>query len=562
MNDQQRAAFEAWQANQNPKVYPAERQAFEAGWQAALQSPEVEALRKDSQRLSAIESDEGADIIRLSSDEWEVSGYAKDLYGTGRTLREAIDNAIKEAEMTRQCPSCGGFCGSKKCERENIMSKNHQEIDTSSERVDEIKLPPLPYPIAYAIAASNTGLWVKAILAVDAEYAGVDLMDQKYVGRLITTEQAEVYARAAIEAVKPHIIAEFLDRTGQWVTNKATHDKAISDAIEADRQARGEPVAWFVDWPDEPELGHYFSEGPVDGARSLALVFQNVGLPPQQQASEPVFTLKVSGPLKEWTPTHAAFDIPDGEHKLYLSPQPQQIPEGYKAVPVEPEACEPVKGVIERLAINRYRPVPAGVFSYKVVAGNGSRSLFSGTKDECKIVAAKLTEAFLDGAHVAQQPAEPVNVPSNAEVLKIAIDSGLASRDGMGDVVCAWREDADISKYLVENARALLAKYSKLPAPQPQQISDEWKQAIDYELVTFGTTADSYSSPKEAINVLIDCNVSLATDPKVNGGYMLLPIEPTDKMLGAALRHIDGMASMPSAYKAMLEAAPEVKGKS
>ena len=44
-------------------------------------------------------------------------------------------------------------------------------------------------------------------------------------------------------------------------------------------------------------------------------------------------------------------------------------------------------------------------------------------------------------------------------------------------------------------------------------------------------------------------------------GYKLVPIEPTDRMLGAALRHIDGMASMPSAYKAMLEAAPEVKGK-
>lgn len=66
--------------------------------------------------------------------------------------------------------------------------------------IHDIKLPPLPYPIAYAIAASNTGLWVKAILTVDAGYAGVCLMDQKYVGRLITTEQAEAYARAAIEA--------------------------------------------------------------------------------------------------------------------------------------------------------------------------------------------------------------------------------------------------------------------------------------------------------------------------------------------------------------------------
>ena len=56
---------------------------------------------------------------------------------------------------------------------------------------------------------------------------------------------------------------------------------------------------------------------------------------------------------------------------------------------------------IERMAVNRYRPVPAGVLAYKVVGGDGDRSLFSGTKDECQIVARKLTEAFLDGAHVA-----------------------------------------------------------------------------------------------------------------------------------------------------------------
>lgn len=58
--------------------------------------------------------------------------------------------------------------------------------------------------------------------------------------------------------------------------------------------------------------------------------------------------------------------------------------------------------------------------------------------------------------------------------------------------------------------------------------NDLWKQAIDHELVTFGSTADSYLSPKEAIEALIDWNISLATDPKVNGGHKLVPIEPTE----------------------------------
>ena len=32
-----------------------------------------------------------------------------------------------------------------------------------------------------------------------------------------------------------------------------------------------EPVAWMIDWPDEPELGHYFAEDPTDTGRSQPL---------------------------------------------------------------------------------------------------------------------------------------------------------------------------------------------------------------------------------------------------------------------------------------------------
>lgn len=70
------------------------------------------------------------------------------------------------------------------------------------------------------------------------------------------------------------------------------------------------------------------------------------------------------------------------------------------SAPVAGEAQEH----IEQMAVNRYRPVPDGKFSYKVVAGDGTRSLYTGTKDSCLRVAAKLTEAFLDGAFVAAAP--------------------------------------------------------------------------------------------------------------------------------------------------------------
>ncbi|WP_054487587.1 hypothetical protein [Achromobacter sp. 2789STDY5608621] len=89
-----------------------------------------------------------------------------------------------------------------------------------------------------------------------------------------------------------------------------------------------------------------------------------------------------------------------------------------------PLASAPVAGEarehIEQRAVNRYRPVPDGKLSYKVVAGDGTRSLYTGTKDSCLRVAAKLTEAFLDGAFVASdaapqasaEPAQPCSCPS------------------------------------------------------------------------------------------------------------------------------------------------------
>lgn len=75
-----------------------------------------------------------------------------------------------------------------------------------------------------------------------------------------------------------------------------------------------------------------------------------------------------------------------------------------KGWPVTPLYAAPVASApvdLDALAVNRYRQVPDGLLAYKVVAGDGTRSLFSGTMNECNVVARKLTEAFLDGAHVA-----------------------------------------------------------------------------------------------------------------------------------------------------------------
>ena len=41
-------------------------------------------------------------------------------------------------------------------------------------------------------------------------------------------------------------------------------------------------------------------------------------------AGEAVYTLRVRGAIQAWTPTAAAFSIPDGEHQLFLSPAAPQ----------------------------------------------------------------------------------------------------------------------------------------------------------------------------------------------------------------------------------------------
>lgn len=63
--------------------------------QAVLQSDEVQDIKKDRSFIDWIDENFGVDIVCLDSGEWEVSGI--DIYGSGSTLRDAIDAAIRSA---------------------------------------------------------------------------------------------------------------------------------------------------------------------------------------------------------------------------------------------------------------------------------------------------------------------------------------------------------------------------------------------------------------------------------------------------------------------------------
>ena len=58
-----RAAFSAWVEAQNPKIYPAEWQAFQAGWQAALAAqPSGQEEAEDAERYRWLRSFNSGDV--------------------------------------------------------------------------------------------------------------------------------------------------------------------------------------------------------------------------------------------------------------------------------------------------------------------------------------------------------------------------------------------------------------------------------------------------------------------------------------------------------------------
>ena len=68
-----------------------------------------------------------------------------------------------------------------------------------------------------------------------------------------------------------------------------------------------------------------------------------------------------------------------------------------------------------------------------------------------------------------------------------------------------------------------------------KSVPEGWLRAIDEALVTahigVANAHDTYEQAKAKLDNLIGFNVVIATDPAVNGGYKLMPIEPTTGMI-------------------------------
>ena len=101
------------------------------------------------------------------------------------------------------------------------------------------------------------------------------------------------------------------------------------------------------------------------------------------------------------------------------------------------------------------------------------------------------------------------------------------------------------------------------PAPS---VPDGWLRAIDEALVTthigVANAHDTYEQAKAKLDSLIGFHTDVATDPAVNGGWKLVPIEPTDEMLRAIRAQRSGARKGRgdrADWKAWLAAAPEAK---
>ncbi len=93
-------------------------------------------------------------------------------------------------------------------------------------------------------------------------------------------------------------------------------------------------------------------------------------------------------------------------------------------------------------------------------------------------------------------------------------------------VRCASVEDVENAIY-----EALAAHSAK--------SHDAWKLAVDHELVTIGSTADSFASPKDAIQALIDWHVAVSLDPAVSTDAQALIARGRRESMTAAARTPD-----------------------
>jgi len=132
-------------------------------------------------------------------------------------------------------------------------------------------------------------------------------------------------------------------------------------------------------------------------------------------------------------------------------------------------------------------------------------------------------------------------------------------------------EDGDRLREIADAAIMAMGASAPKPCAQPApSVPDGWLRAIDEALVVanigVASTDDTYEQAKAKLDNLIGFHVDVATDPAVNGGWKLVPTNPTETFYQCFSAYDGTSYSNPFDYddfvkdwREALAAAPEAK---
>ncbi|HCF4509458.1 TPA: hypothetical protein NIF35_003466 [Pseudomonas aeruginosa] len=140
----------------------------------------------------------------------------------------------------------------------------------------------------------------------------------------------------------------------------AVHD--LSKRLSAPVAGEAQPVAWLVDWPEEPELGHCLAESPAETGRSRPLVFADA----VTQISEPVYAYRRKGLDDFVTCDRERFDELSTTPRLFETRIFYTAPQASK-----PDFSDAYEGAREDLAIWKRRALAAKLAMAEDAAAKG-----------------------------------------------------------------------------------------------------------------------------------------------------------------------------------------------
>jgi hypothetical protein len=129
-------------------------------------------------------------------------------------------------------------------------------------------------------APAQGELWAVHAQGPDELYAAFSRADaEQHAAALNALPMPDDIHVSAVVIVSPWSAAEHWKYLAEQEREHATDLRAIATRPA---QTEQQPVAWLIDWPEEPELGHYFSDEPNEHARSRPLYAAPIAQTDQQ----------------------------------------------------------------------------------------------------------------------------------------------------------------------------------------------------------------------------------------------------------------------------------------